>query len=92
MRGNELVRRLRRLARERGVAFELVTERGKGSHVRVHFGDRRTTLPDLRRELKKGAAGPVARRVGHWPLRRGRRSQPLLHGICRQLGVEVEEL
>jgi mRNA interferase HicA len=70
MRGNELVRRLRRLARERGVAFELIAERGKGSHVRLHFGDCMTTIPDPRRELKKG----------------------LLHGVCRQLGVKVEEL
>ncbi|HET6520869.1 MAG TPA: type II toxin-antitoxin system HicA family toxin [Geminicoccaceae bacterium] len=52
--GNELLRRLRRLARRRGVPFRHVAGRGKGSHGRIYFGDRLTTLQDPRRELPKG--------------------------------------
>jgi hypothetical protein len=44
MKREALIRELRALARKRGVAFELFTDRGKGSHYRVQFGDRITTL------------------------------------------------
>ena len=38
----ELTRRLRRLARKRNLAFEMVE--GKGSHRHVIFGDRKTMV------------------------------------------------
>ncbi len=59
MKREALLRELRVLARKRGMAFAVFTDRGKGSHYRVRFGDRITTvqsgeLPDLRvRTIKK---------------------------------------
>jgi hypothetical protein len=49
---DQLIRRLRKLAREDGVAFEVIARRGKGSHVLLGFGGRRQPCPDG--ELKKG--------------------------------------
>ena len=46
MTGNELLRRLRRLGNERGVAVRFNEERGKGSHGTLYFGDRFTVLKD----------------------------------------------
>jgi len=44
MKREALIRELRAIARERGVSFEVITDRGKGSHYRVRLGDRRTTI------------------------------------------------
>ena len=70
MRGDEFLRRLRKLGRRRNVVVKLDASHGKGSHARIYFGNRRTTIPDLRRELKKG----------------------LLYGMCKDLGVDPDEL
>lgn len=39
-----LIRELRKLARQQGKDFEVFTNRGKGSHYRVKFGDKMTTI------------------------------------------------
>ena len=54
MNGNELIARLRKLALAQGIKVELVTRGGKGSHARLYFGDRFTTLKDRRKEIGPG--------------------------------------
>src|SRR5262245_20815357 len=54
MRGTELLDRLQRLARKRGVDFSYNPERGKGSHGGIRFGNRTSVMSNPRRELKKG--------------------------------------
>lgn len=44
MKREALIRELRKLTREQGKAFEVFTNRGKGSHYRVRLGDRVTTI------------------------------------------------
>ncbi len=44
MNREALIRELRKLAREQDKIFEIFTNRGKGSHYRVRFGDRMTTI------------------------------------------------
>lgn len=39
-----LIRELRAIARKQNLIFEVFTERGKGSHYRVRFGDKITTI------------------------------------------------
>jgi hypothetical protein len=39
----QLIRALRKLARKQGIAFDVETAKGKGSHYRVKFADRITT-------------------------------------------------
>jgi mRNA interferase HicA len=54
--GNELLRKLRRLARRRGVHFEFDRSGGKGGHGFIAFGTRRTTLRGSRqKEIPTGA-------------------------------------
>jgi mRNA interferase HicA len=52
--GAEFIRRLRRLAERRRVAFGMDTRRGRGSHRIVYFGTRWTTVKDPKKELGKG--------------------------------------
>jgi mRNA interferase HicA len=54
--GNELLRKLRRLARRRGIQFEFDATGGKGGHGLISFGRRRTTLRSSRqKEVPTGA-------------------------------------
>ena len=57
-----LLRELRRLARERDVELEVTKGRGKGSHYRVKFGSRRTTIKSG--ELTPTYVGLVKKQLG----------------------------
>lgn len=67
MTGRELIRRLRALGRARGVHVRFDARRGKGSHGRLYFGDRVTTVPDVGRELRAGTLRAVLRDLGLRP-------------------------
>jgi mRNA interferase HicA len=54
MTGNEFLRRIKRLGRERRVAVRFEPRHGKGSHGTLHYGSRKTTLKDLRKEIGTG--------------------------------------
>ena len=51
MTGAEFVRRVQRLGRSRGISVHLDERRGKGSHGRLYYGDKFTTIKDRRKEL-----------------------------------------
>jgi mRNA interferase HicA len=54
MTGNEFLRRVNRLGRKRGIVVRFNQRHGKGSHGTLHFGSRKTTLKDLRKEIGTG--------------------------------------
>jgi mRNA interferase HicA len=62
--GNDFIRRVRKLGRDRGVAVSFVAERGKGSHGTLYFGARRTIVRNPRDELKKGTLAAMLRQLG----------------------------
>ena len=64
MTGEEFVRRVRRLGRERGVAVRIESRAGKGSHGRLYFGERFATVKDLRKELSVGLLNAMLRQLG----------------------------
>ncbi len=64
MTGAELIRKLRAVARKRGGVFETIASRGKGSHITVVFDDKRTIVPDPRRELKTGTLHAILKQLG----------------------------
>jgi mRNA interferase HicA len=51
MTGHEFERRIRRLGRRRDVAVSFDSGPGKGSHGRLYYGNRFTTLKDRRKEI-----------------------------------------
>ena len=59
MKGSELLRRLRRMARREGWSFDWRPDLGKGSHGRLMLDGRRTVIPDLKRELKTGTLAAI---------------------------------
>jgi mRNA interferase HicA len=64
VKGGELLRRIRTLARHRGWAFDWRPDLGKGSHGRLRVEGRRTIIPDLKRELKTGTLQAILRDLG----------------------------
>lgn len=64
MTGGELVRRVRRLGRLRGVSVRLDRRRGKGSHGRLYYGSRFTTIKDRKKELSAGLLAKMLAQLG----------------------------
>ena len=55
MTGNELLRKLKRLARRKGMAFNFDPRPGKGGHGQIVFGDHTATLRSSRaKEIPSG--------------------------------------
>jgi len=54
-RGNEFVRCIQVLGRERGVEVRWVAHRGKGSHGLLYYGSNITTVRNLKDEVDKRA-------------------------------------
>ncbi len=52
------------LGAERGVSVRLDTKRGKGSHVTLYFGSRKTIVKDRRKELPPGLLSAMIRQLG----------------------------
>lgn len=64
MRGNELIRRVRDLAKVRGLVCQVDEKRGKGSHVTLYFGDRLTIVRNPKDELKTGTLHAMCKQLG----------------------------
>jgi predicted RNA binding protein YcfA (HicA-like mRNA interferase family) len=62
MNSAELLRKLKRLAKQRGV--DLTIQAGKGSHRKVQFDERRTIVPTHGTELKIGTLNGILRDLG----------------------------
>ncbi len=64
MKGSELVRRIRKIAKKRGVTVEFIPERGKGSHGTLYFGSQFTVIRNLKDELKTGTLHAMLQQLG----------------------------
>lgn len=62
MTRDALIRELRKLARQQGVNFEVVTGRGKGSHYQVYFGNQTTTIKSG--EMRPGYVKLIKKQLG----------------------------
>ena len=64
MRGNEFIKRVMETAKQRGITARVDTKRGKGSHVTLYFGDRRTIVRNPKDELKTGTYHAMLKQLG----------------------------
>ena len=64
MTGDEFVKRIRKLGRERGGEVRFDPRTGKGSHGRLYFGNRFTTVKDRRKDLGQGQLPAMLRQLG----------------------------
>jgi hypothetical protein len=64
MNVNEFERKLRKLGRKRGIAITFDSGPGKGSHGRLYYGERFTTLKDRKKEIGPGLLNAMLNRLG----------------------------
>lgn len=64
MKGNEFIRRVKKLAKEREIEARVDEKRGKGSHVTLYFGDRVTVVRNPKDELKTGTLQAMLKQLG----------------------------
>jgi predicted RNA binding protein YcfA (HicA-like mRNA interferase family) len=64
MNGNEFERKLRKLGRKRGIAITFDSGPGKGSHGRLYYGERFTTLKDRKKEIGPGLLNAMLNQLG----------------------------
>lgn len=66
MDGHEFEKRVKRLARKNGRDVRFV-QHGKGSHGRLYYGDRFTTLKDRKKEIGRGLLRAMCSQLGISP-------------------------
>lgn len=54
MKGRDFIDRVVEIGRERGVPVRIDTKRGKGSHITLFCGARKTVVKDRRKEIPAG--------------------------------------
>ena len=64
MNGSELLKKLRKLAKQKGVDIRIEKHHGKGSHATLYFGDRRTTIKDRKKGLGIGLLNSMLENLG----------------------------
>lgn len=64
MKGSELIRKLKKLGKKRGIEVYVDKKRGKGSHVTLYFGDKVTIVRNPSDELKTGTLKAMLKQLG----------------------------
>lgn len=62
MKRDQLLRELRKIAREQGKTFEIFVDKGKGSHMRVKLGEKTTIIKDG--EMNPGYVKLIRKQLG----------------------------
>jgi mRNA interferase HicA len=61
VKGAEFERRVRKIAKKKGISCIFVADKGKGSHGRLYVGSEFTTLKDRKKELGAGLLAKMCR-------------------------------
>lgn len=64
MTGRQFINRVHEIGRERSVPVRVDSKRGKGSHVTLYYGTRKTIVKDRRKELVPGLLSAMIRQLG----------------------------
>ena len=64
MTGAEFLRKIHRLGRARGVVYRFDRRHGKGSHGTLHYGNHKTTVKDLQKEIGVGLLRDMLDQLG----------------------------
>lgn len=64
MKGNEFIKRIQKLAKAKSIACTWHPDKGKGSHGVLKYGDNRTTVRNLKDELKTGTYHGMLKQLG----------------------------
>ena len=62
--GREFIQRVSELGAARVVPVGVEAKRGKGSHITLYYGPRKTVVKDLRKEIAPGLLSAMLRQLG----------------------------
>lgn len=63
-RGSEFLRKVKAVAKRKGLAYRWDPQRGVGSHGTLYLGDRFTVVKDLKKELGPGLLADICKQLG----------------------------
>lgn len=63
MRGNEFIKRVKKLGKTVGVTVHYEPGKGKGSHGRLFFGEEWTTIKDPTKEIGNGLLNAMLKQL-----------------------------
>jgi mRNA interferase HicA len=64
MKAGDFVDAIKKLGKRRGVKVTLQKHHGKGGHGTLWYGNRKTTVKQLRKEIGKGLLAAMLRQLG----------------------------
>ena len=64
MKATDFIKAVRRTGRKRGIAVRFAAGHGKGSHGRLYYGNRFTTVKDRSKDIGPGLLGAMLRQLG----------------------------
>ena len=64
MNGKEFIDRVSALGRRRSVPVRVDAKRGRGSHVMLYYGDRKTVVKDRRKDIGPALLAAMTRQLG----------------------------
>lgn len=64
MTGNEFIKRVKKLAKGRGVEVSINKSRGKGSHITLYYGEELTVVRNPKDEIKTGTYKAMLKQLG----------------------------
>ena len=64
MKGNEFVKKIKKLAKANNLEAWIDQKRGKGSHVTLYYGDKFTIVRNPKDELKTGTLKAMLKQLG----------------------------
>ena len=63
VKGREFIDKVYKIGRQCAVPVRMDTKRGKGSHITIYYGARKTVVKDRRKELGPGLLSAMARQL-----------------------------
>ncbi len=64
MKGNEFVKKVKKLGKAKDLEVRIDRKRGKGSHVTLYYGEKFTIVRNLKDELKTGTLKAMLKQLG----------------------------
>lgn len=64
MKGSEFLRKVKKIAKRKKLAYRWYPERGSGSHGTLYLGDGLAIVKDLNKELGPGLLADMCRQLG----------------------------
>ena len=64
MTGREFIEKVSEIGRKNNLPVRVDAKRGKGSHVTLYFGNHKTVMKDLRKEIGAGLLSSMIRQLG----------------------------